>query len=159
MISHWIAERMSRIEASGIRKIFELGRGLKNPINLSIGQPHFDVPAPIKDAAKAAIDRGDNGYTLTQGIAELRAKLSLDVARRLPGQQREMLVTSGTSGAVMLALCATVNPGDEVILFDPYFVAYPHLVTLAGGTAVVVDTYPDFAISVDKVRAAITPRT
>jgi len=159
MISHWIAERMSRIEASGIRKIFELGRGLKNPINLSIGQPHFDVPAPIKDAAKAAIDRGDNGYTLTQGIAELRAKLSSDVSRRLPGQQREMLVTSGTSGAVMLALCATVNPGDEVILFDPYFVAYPHLVTLAGGTAVVVDTYPDFAISVDKVRAAITPRT
>ena len=159
MISHWIAERMSRIEASGIRKIFELGRGLENPINLSIGQPHFDVPAPIKNAAKAAIDRGDNGYTLTQGIAELRTKLSSDIARRLPGQQREVLVSSGTSGAVMLALCATVNPGDEVILFDPYFVAYPHLVTLAGGTAVVVDTYPDFRIDVNKVRAAITPRT
>ena len=59
----------------------------------------------------------------------------------------------------MLALCATVNPGDEVILFDPYFVAYPHLVTLAGGTSVVLDTYPDFRIDVDRVRAAITPRT
>jgi aspartate/methionine/tyrosine aminotransferase len=59
----------------------------------------------------------------------------------------------------MLTLCATVNPGEEVILFDPYFVAYPHLVTLAGGTSVVLDTYPDFRIDVERVRAAITPRT
>jgi aspartate/methionine/tyrosine aminotransferase len=113
---------MGRIEASGIRKIFELGRALQNPINLSIGQPHFDVPKPIKDAAKAAIDRGDNGYTVTQGIPELLTKLRHEVKARLPKQEREVVVTSGTSGGVMLALCTTVNPGDEVILFDPYFV-------------------------------------
>ena len=59
----------------------------------------------------------------------------------------------------MLALCCTVNPGDEVIVFDPYFVMYPHLVTLAGGTTVFVDTYPDFGLDVDRVRAAVTPRT
>jgi aspartate aminotransferase/aminotransferase len=159
MLDHWIADRMSRIEASGIRKIFELGRGLADPVNLSIGQPHFDVPAPVKAAAKDAIDRGENGYTVTQGIPELRAKIAEQVRRRLPGQEREVLVTAGTSGAIMLALCATVNPGDEVILFDPYFVAYPHLVTLAGGTSVVIDTYPTFRIDVDRVRAAITPRT
>src|SRR5262245_47684224 len=159
MNSQWIAERMSRIEASGIRKVFELGRTLKDPVNLSIGQPHFDVPAPIKDAAKAAIDRGDNGYTVTQGVPELRSRLLADVQARLPGQDRDVLVTSGTSGALMLSLCATINPGDEVILFDPYFVAYPHLVTLAGGTAVILDTYPDFRIDVNKVRAAITPKT
>jgi aspartate/methionine/tyrosine aminotransferase len=159
MLDHWIANRMSRIEASGIRKIFELGRGLKDPVNLSIGQPHFEVPAPVREAAKAAIDRGDNGYTVTQGIPELRAKLLAETNSRLPGQQREVLVTAGTSGAIMLALCATMNPGEEVILFDPYFVAYPHLVTLAGGTSVVLETYPDFRIDVNKVRAAITPRT
>jgi aspartate/methionine/tyrosine aminotransferase len=159
MLDHWIADRASRIEASGIRRIFELGQGLKNPINLSIGQPHFDVPAPIKAAAKAAIDRGDNGYTVTQGIPELRAKLKSEVDGRLPDQNREVLITGGTSGALMLALCATVNPGDEVILFDPYFVAYPNLVALAGGTSVVIDTYPDFRIDPDRVRAAITPRT
>jgi aspartate aminotransferase/aminotransferase len=159
MLDHWIADRMSRIEASGIRKIFELGRGLRDPVNLSIGQPHFDVPAPIKAAARAAIDRGDNGYTVTQGIPELRARLAAEVYGRLPGQERDVLVTAGTSGALMLALCATVNPGEEVILFDPYFVAYPHLVTLAGGVSVVLDTYPDFRIDVDRVRAAITPRT
>ncbi|HJZ89405.1 MAG TPA: aminotransferase class I/II-fold pyridoxal phosphate-dependent enzyme [Gemmataceae bacterium] len=159
MLDHWIADRMSRIEASGIRKIFELGRGLKDPVNLSIGQPHFDVPEPIKAAAKAAIDRGDNGYTVTQGIPELRSKLAAQVKARLPGQEREVLATGGTSGALMLALCATVNPGDEVILFDPYFVAYPHLVGLAGGRSVVLDTYSDFEIDVNKVAAAITPKT
>ena len=159
MLDHWVADRMGRIEASGIRKIFELGRNLKDPVNLSIGQPHFPVPEPIRRAAAAAIERGDNGYTVTQGIPELRDKLRAQVQARLPGQKREVLVTAGTSGALMLALCATVNPGDEVILFDPYFVAYPHLVTLAGGTSVVLDTYPDFRIDVEKVRAAITPKT
>ena len=159
MLDHWIADRMSRIEVSGIRKVFELARDLKDPVNLSIGQPHFEVPTSIKEAAKAAIDRGDNGYTVTQGIPELRNKLLADINSRLPGQDRDVVVTSGTSGAVMLALCATVNPGDEVILFDPYFVAYPHVVTLAGGTAVVIDTHPNFGIDVAKVRAAITPKT
>src|SRR4051812_25134134 len=159
MLDHWVADRMGRIEASGIRKIFELGRNLKDPVNLSIGQPHFPVPEPVRRAAQDAIERGDNGYTVTQGIPELRDKLKAQVRERLPGQEREVLVTAGTSGALMLALCATVNPGDEVILFDPYFVAYPHLVTLAGGTSVVLDTYPDFRIDVNKVRAAITPKT
>lgn len=160
MMDHWIAERMSRIEASGIRKVFELGRSLKDPINLSIGQPHFPVPETIREAAKAAIDRGDNGYTVTQGIPELRNELLKDINARLPGQNRDVLVTSGTSGGLMLALCTTVNPGDEVILFDPYFVAYPHLVTLAGGTPVIIDTYADnFQIDLERVRAAITPRT
>jgi aspartate/methionine/tyrosine aminotransferase len=150
---------MGRIEASGIRKIFELARGMKNPVNLSIGQPHFPVPAPIKEAAKAAIDRNDNGYTVTQGIPELLNRLKADTNSRLPGQNRDVVVTSGTSGGVMLAMCVCVNPGDEVILFDPYFVSYPHMVTLAGGTPVVIDTAPTFQIDVDKVRSAITPKT
>src|SRR5262249_23809259 len=117
----WVADRMRSMEASGVRKIFELARSLKDPVNLSIGQPDFDVPEPIKAAAKAAIDRGHNGYTLTQGIAELRQKLKDRVRARLPHEHREVLVTSGTSGGLHLALSAVVNPGDEVILFDPYF--------------------------------------
>jgi aspartate/methionine/tyrosine aminotransferase len=155
----WIAERMSHIESSGIRKVFELARSLKDPVNLSIGQPDFDVPQPIKDAAHDAIERGANGYTVTQGIAELRAKLTAQVQRRYRHADRELFITSGTSGGLVLALCCTVNPGDEVIVFDPYFVMYPHLVELAGGKSVILDTYPDFTIDPDRVRAAITPRT
>jgi aspartate aminotransferase/aminotransferase len=155
----WIADRMQHIESSGIRKVFELARSLKDPVNLSIGQPDFDVPAPIKAAAHAAIDRGDNGYTVTQGIPELREKIAADVRRRFGHADREVFLTSGTSGGLVLALSCVVNPGDEVIVFDPYFVMYPHLVTLAGGTTVYLDNYPDFGIDVDRVRAALTPRT
>jgi aspartate aminotransferase/aminotransferase len=155
----WIADRMQHIESSGIRKVFELARSLKNPINLSIGQPHFDVPAPIKSAAIEAIERGHNAYTVTQGIPELRAKIANDLRQRYGHADREVLITSGTSGGLVLALMVTVNPGDEVIFFDPYFVMYPNLIQLAGGTPVGIDTYPDFIIDIDRVRAAITPRT
>jgi aspartate aminotransferase/aminotransferase len=159
MHDHWIAKRTQAIEVSGIRKVFDLARSLKNPVNLSIGQPDFDVPEPIKAAAHAAIDAGLNGYTVTQGIPELRARILEDVRRRYPGQEREVFLTSGTSGGLVLAAMCTVNPGDEVIFFDPYFVMYPHLVNLVGGKAVVIDTYPDFRIDVDRVEAAVTPRT
>src|SRR4051794_32633184 len=155
----WVAERMRHVEMSGIRKAFELARSLKDPVNLSIGQPDFDVPDPIKGAAHRAIDAGANRYTVTQGIPELRDRIGADVRARYPHPDRELLVTSGTSGGILLALLCTVNPGDEVIVFDPYFVMYPHVVALAGGVSVYVDTYPDFGIDPDKVRAALTPRT
>jgi aspartate aminotransferase/aminotransferase len=155
----WIAERMKHIESSGIRKVFDLARSLDRPVNLSIGQPHFDVPEPVKAAARAAIDRGHNAYTVTQGIPELRDKVRADVRARFPGQDREVLITSGTSGALVLALSCTVNPGDEVVVFDPYFVMYPHLVTLAGGTVTSVSIYPDFTLDLEAVRRALTPRT
>jgi aspartate aminotransferase/aminotransferase len=159
MHDHWIAERMQHIESSGIRKVFELARNLKEPVNLSIGQPDFDVPAPIKAAAHVAIDQGFNSYTITQGIPELRTGLQEILNRRYDHADREVFITSGTSGGLVLALCCTVDPGDEVIVFDPYFVAYPPLVALVGGRTVYVDTYPDFAIDVDKVRRALSPRT
>jgi len=159
MPNSWIADRARSIELSGIRRVFELGKTLKDPVNLSIGQPHFPVPEPIRAAAKAAIDAGHNGYTVTQGIPELRHKLTAEIHERFLQPDREVMATSGTSGGLVLALMATINPGDEVITPDPHFVAYPHMITLAGGKMVPVDTYPDFAINPEKIRAAITPRT
>jgi aspartate/methionine/tyrosine aminotransferase len=157
--ARWIADRMRHIEASGIRKVFALARTLKDPVNLSIGQPHFDVPAPIKAAAHAAIDAGRNGYTVTQGIPELCSLIQKDVDKRFQHSDRQVFITSGTSGGLLLALFCTVNPGDEVIIFDPYFVMYPQLASLIGGRPVFIDTYPDFQIDVDKVAVAITSRT
>jgi aspartate aminotransferase/aminotransferase len=150
---------MRQIVPSGIRRVSELARGLTDPVNLSIGQPHFDVPLPIKDAAKAAIDAGHNSYTSTAGLPELRDKIHADLQKRYAHPDRDVFITSGSSGGLLLALCCAINPGDEVIIFDPYFVMYPPLITLAGGVAVVVDTYPDFRIDLDRVRAAVTPRT
>lgn len=160
MHEHWIADRMKSVEVSGIRKVFELAAHLKDPVNLSIGQPHFPVPAPIKDAAKQAIDNNKSGYTLSQGIPELRAKILATMRAKYPSKtERDLIITSGTSGGLVLTLSCVLNPGDEVIIFDPYFVMYPHFITMAGGKSVIIDTYPDFRIDVARVKAAITPRT
>lgn len=159
MSQRWLADRLSQFDSSGIRKVFDLAAKLENPINLSIGQPDFPVPEPIKEAAIEAI-RGDrNGYSVTQGIAPLRERLLADVQSQYAHGDRSVLVTSGTSGALVLALMSVVNPGDEVIVFDPFFVMYPSLVSMVGGQTVLVDTYPDFQIDLNRVADAITPRT
>ena len=150
---------MHKIDASGIRKVFDLAAKMKDPINLSIGQPHFDTPEPVKRALCQAVEEGRNVYSQTQGIAPLREALHREFVTPFAHPDRELFVTSGTSGGLMLALSVLVNPGDEVIAFDPWFVMYKHLVTLAGGTCVQIDTYPDFKIDLNKVRDAMTPRT
>jgi aspartate/methionine/tyrosine aminotransferase len=160
MLTHpWLADRTAKFDSSGIRKVFDLAAKLSDPINLSIGQPDFAVPDAIKEAAIAAIRTDKNGYSVTQGIAPLREKLQQRVDAELGHADRRVLVTSGTSGALVLAILSLVNPGDEVIVFDPYFVMYPALVGMVGGTPVLVDTYPDFRIDPARVAAAITPRT
>jgi aspartate aminotransferase/aminotransferase len=159
MSEAWISERLRRIDASGIRKVFDLAANMPDPINLSIGQPHFDTPEPVKEALIRAIRDGKNAYSQTQGSAPLLAKIQADVDAEYGHADRNVFVSSGTSGGLMLALCTLVNPGDEVIVFDPWFVMYKHLTTLAGGRVVEIDTYPDFRIDVEQVRAAITERT
>jgi aspartate/methionine/tyrosine aminotransferase len=160
----YISSRARAIDASGIRRVFDLAAKLKDPINLSIGQPHFRVPQPIADAAVQAIQRGFNQYTPTQGAAVLRDKLTQRLAEEFPdwGAPRDepgLLITSGVSGGLMLALLACVGPGDEVIIPDPYFVSYRHLVTLVGATPVYVDTYPDFQLTPQRIEPHVTPRT
>lgn len=155
----WLADRTAKFDSSGIRKVFDLAAKMKNPINLSIGQPDFAVPDAIKEAAIAAIRDDRNGYSQTQGIADLRAKLQQRVDSEYGHTDRRVLVTSGTSGALVLAALTLVNPGDEVIVFDPYFVMYPALIGMVGGKCVTIDTYPNFRIDPERVAAAITPRT
>ncbi len=155
----WIADRMRLIEASGIRRAFDLSKSMKDPINLSIGLPDFDVPEPIQNAAIEAIRSGQNAYTLTMGLPSLRDRIQEQVDARFGHADRKVMVTAGTSGGLLLGLCCSVNPGDEVILFDPYFVMYNNLIALAGGTPVLVETYPDFRIRLDRVEAAITSKT
>ncbi len=159
MSDHWIAERMHRIDASGIRKVFDLAAEMTHPINLSIGQPHFDTPQPIKDALSQAVQAGKNAYSQTQGIRPLIEKIQAQVDETYGHSDRKVFISSGSSGGLTLALCVLVDPGDEVIILDPYFVMYKHLTALAGGKVVLIDSYPDFRIDVDKVRAAVTDRT
>jgi aspartate aminotransferase/aminotransferase len=154
-----IADRAMAIDASGIRKVFDLAAKLKDPINLSIGQPDFDVPETIKEGAIAAIRAGKNKYTPTQGIAELIGPLKQEVAASTGWEDPGVLILSGTSAGIMLAMFATLNPGDEVVFFDPYFVMYKHLPKLCGAVPVAVDSYPDFRLHANRLEAAITSRT
>ncbi len=163
-----IAERARSIDASGIRRVFDLGAKLADPINLSIGQPDFPVPEPIKRAALQAIEDDRNGYTVTQGLPVLRETVakrlsdelgwSLDLGAKPTGDPR-LIITSGTSGSLLLASMALLNPGDEMIIPDPYFPMYPQLARLTGATPVLCDTYPDFRLTAERVEPLITDRT
>jgi len=159
MSTRWLADRTNCFDSSGIRKVFELGAKLPDPINLSIGQPDFDVPIQVRRAAIEAIEGQKNGYALTQGIPVLLEKLQARIDRQYKHADRQVFVTSGTSGALMLAMLVLVNPGDEVIVFDPCFVMYDALAALVGGRVVRIDTYPDFRLPLDRIAEAITPRT
>jgi len=134
-------------------------RSLPDPINLSIGQPDFPMPAAASEAACAATNAGRNGYTVTQGIPELRERLEAATRQQLGQPERTLCVTSGTSGGLVLTLMTLIDPGDEVIIFEPAFVMYRPLIEFLGGRCVAIDTAPSFTIDVDRVAAAISPRT
>ncbi len=153
-----LADRTTRIDSSGIRKVFALAADMTDPVNLSIGQPHFDVPDPVKEVAIEAIREGKNSYTLTAGIPPLRERLLEDYRKRGIDAE-EAIVTSGVSGGILLSFLALLNDGDEVIIPDPYFVMYKHLANFVGAKPVYVDTYPDFQLDPEKIERAVTPRT
>ena len=155
----WIADRTTTFDSSGIRRIFDLAANLSDPINLSIGQPDFDVPEAIQQAAIDAIRSGRNAYSSTQGVSPLRDVLRQEIAASYPHEDRDVFVSSGTSGGLVLTMLSMINPGDEVIFLDPYFVMYPALVRLCGGIPVTVDSYPDFRLHADAISEAITPNT
>jgi aspartate aminotransferase len=156
--SRFISDKIAAIGSSGIRRIFDLAATMKDPIDLSMGQPDFPTPQPVKDAAIEAIRNDRNGYTVTHGLPELREKIASGLRDEFDWSP-DVLVTCGVSGALTLALMTCLNPGDEVVMADPYFVSYKHLVNLAGGRPVMVPIYPDFVLSREAFAAAITPRT
>jgi len=160
-----IAARARGVDASAIRRVFNLARSLKDPINLSIGQPDFPVPVEICAAAKKAIDDGHNGYTVTQGIEALRTRIAAHLESDLGWtigdgpDDPALLVTSGTSGALTLAAMAILDPGDSIVFGDPYFPLYPALAVFNGADAAIVDTHPDFRLTRARVEPALSART
>ena len=155
----YLSDRTKLIDASGIRKVFALAAKLDDPVNFSIGQPDFDVPETIKEAAIDAIRKGFNKYSQTAGQEVVVARLKEKTATEYGWDNPPLMITDGVSGALLLAFMALINPGDEVIISDPYFVIYKHVINMLGGKCVYVSTYPDFRLPANKVEAAITDRT
>lgn len=154
----FIADHVRTIGSSGIRKVFDLGATLKDPINLSIGQPDFAVPKEIRDDIAEAVTSGKTGYTVTRGLPALRERIAQSLKEEFDWSP-DLFVTSGVSGGLVLSLLACVNPGEQVLFADPYFVSYIHLTRLFGAVPVPVSVYPDFQLHPDRFEAAITPKT
>jgi aspartate aminotransferase/aminotransferase len=155
----FLSDNILAIEASGIRKVFDLASTMKDPIDLSMGQPDFKVPDAIKQGAIDAIQNDRNGYTVTHGLPVLREAISERLKIEYNGWTAPLIVTCGVSGGLTLALMACVNPGDEVLFADPFFVSYRYLVTLVGGKPKPVDITPEFKLDPDKFERAITPKS
>ena len=158
-VKNILADRTKLIDASGIRKVFALAASLKDPVNFSIGQPDFDVPDKLKEEAIKAIKAGQNKYSQTAGQGGLKNKIARQMEKEFGWAEPAVLVTSGVSGGLLLVFMAMVNPGDEVIIPDPYFVIYKHVINMLGGKCVFVDSYPDFALPLDGIKEAITDKT
>ncbi|MGR3541558.1 MAG: pyridoxal phosphate-dependent aminotransferase [Hasllibacter sp.] len=163
----FLSATLDRVAPSATVAITGLAKRLKaegrDVIALAAGEPDFDTPAHVRRAAKDAIDRGETRYTAVDGIPELKAAIRAKFARENGLDYAEDEVTVGTGGKQVLynALTATLNPGDEVVIPAPYWVSYPDMVRLAGGTPVIVEGRAEdgYRIAPEALEAAITPRT
>ena len=137
---------------------------MQDPINLSIGQAHYDPPAELVEAACRAMRDGHNRYTVTQGLPQLNEMVLDDVERRLGKRPETCLLTNGVSGGLMLSFLTLLDPGDEILLPDPYFVMYRHLATLCDAKVRFYSTYPRepgtrFGLDVAEIDALVNERT
>jgi aspartate aminotransferase len=164
----FLADSLQRIKPSATIAVTDKARALKaagrDVIGLGAGEPDFDTPDNIKEAAIKAIKDGRSAkYTNVDGIAELKAAVVAKFKRENQLQYKPSQISVGTGGKQVLynALVATLNPGDEVIIPAPYWVSYPDMVLLAGGTPVAVTTTAEtgFKLKPEQLEAAITPRT
>jgi aspartate aminotransferase len=149
----------NEIEISGIRKCWE-GVG-PDAINLGMGQPDFDTPNHIKDAAITAIQKGFTGYTPNCGFPELRSAIAekFQKENNIACSPDEIMVTSGASEALFLAIAGLVDKGDEVLIGDPSFLSYKALIQLVGGKAIGVPLNKSLNLSPEALNDRITPKT
>jgi len=159
-----ISERVNRLSPSGIRKFFDLLASIEGVISLGVGEPDYATPWHISEAAVQSLERGYTMYTSNSGIPELREETARYIKDKYAVEYEpygEILMTVGVSEALDLAMRAILNPGDEVIMPDPHYVAYDSCVILAGGEPVMVPTSQEnnFEVDAGDIEARITDKT
>ncbi|OZC02555.1 pyridoxal phosphate-dependent aminotransferase [Rubricoccus marinus] len=158
-----LSSRIRTVPPSGIRRFFEIAATMDDVISLGIGEPDFVSPQPVIEAAKASLDAGRTGYTANLGLAELRDAIAgeLKDLHGLEYQSNEIVVTIGASEAMLIAMLALVDPGDEVLIPEPCFVSYGPSAFFAGGEVVYVPTRAenDFQVTAADIEARITDKT
>lgn len=159
-----IATKVSNLPPSGIRKFFDLASQMEDVISLGVGEPDFDTPWHIREEGIYTLEKGKTIYTSNSGLLELRQEINRYLSRRFNisyDPQDQILVTVGGSEAIDLVLRAVLNPGDEVLIPEPCFVAYKPCTILAGGVPVTITTKAenDFRLMPEELEAAITEKT
>jgi len=157
-----IANHVRDLPRSGIRDFFEIVQSMKEVISLGIGEPDFNTPWHIREAAIYGLERGHTGYTSNLGLPVLRERISTYVARHFGvayDPKSEIIVTVGVSEAIDLALRALLNPGDEVLYHEPCYVSYSPSIVLAHGIPVAVPTRSEenFTLTAEALARKITP--
>ncbi|AKB27542.1 Biosynthetic Aromatic amino acid aminotransferase alpha / Aspartate aminotransferase [Methanosarcina siciliae C2J] len=162
--SKFVAEAVKSIPPSGIRRFFDLVSELEDIISLGVGEPDFITPWHIREMCIHSLEKGQTSYTSNYGLPELRDELARTYYKRYgldynPGS--EILVTTGVSEALDIAIRAVINPGEEVIVVQPSYVAYIPSVILAGGKPVIVSTHrdDDFSLTAEALKPAISSKT
>lgn len=161
---NFISQRVSAVPPSGIRKFFDIAATMKDVISLGIGEPDFVTPKPMLDEGLASLMRGETGYTSNSGTLSLRTALSQHIDKMYGvnyDPELEILITVGVSEAMYLSLTAIIDPGDEVIVPQPCFVAYAPEVTFAGGVPVAIpcQVKNEFQVTGAEIEARITKKT
>jgi len=159
-----ISKIIKALPPSGIRKFFDLASQMEDIISLGVGEPDFPTPWHIREAGIYALENGNTTYTSNWGILELREAISEHIFKLykiLYDPEGEILITTGSSEALDLAIRATIEPGDEVVIHQPSYVSYLPCVILAGGVPKILPTYPEeeFKINPQRLKEMITPRT
>ena len=159
-----VAEHVRVLPFSGIRKFFDIVAQRKDVISLGVGEPDFDTPWTVREAAVFSLERGATHYTSNRGDPGLRKAICRYVARQFGAEydwEKETLVTVGVSEAIDVALRTIINPGDEVLYHEPCFVSYRPSIILAGGVPVCVETRREdqFRLTRAMLEKAVTPKT
>lgn len=159
-----IAKKCKEMKPSGIRKFFDLAAQMEDVISLGVGEPDFQTPWNVRQAAVTALEKGKTKYTANAGIVELREAVSRNIHKSTGvdyDPKNEIIVTVGGSEGIDISIRALINPGDEVLIVEPCFVCYAPIVSLCGGVPVSVQTTEEteFRLTADMLREKITDKT
>lgn len=160
----YVSKLVQELKPSGIRKFFDLAANMEGVVSLGVGEPDFVTSWSVREAAISSLEEGHTSYTANAGLLELREEIANYMNKRFHvsyNPKDEIIVTVGASEGIDIAMRAILNPGEEVIVVEPCFVAYAPMVSLAGGIPVTVQALPenDFKIKAEQIEALITPKT
>ncbi len=163
-MNKFLAESIRNMPSSGIRKFFDVANMMENAISLGVGEPDFETPWHVREAAISSLEKGHTSYSSNTGMLELREAVSDYLDEKYSTKydpKTQIVITIGASEGIDIALRAIINPGDEILVVEPSYVSYKPCISMCGGVPVPVVTYEenDFRVTPEEIENKITPKT